>query len=267
MNTLKKVARSLLSFEPCQRYFVNRVPVESWPSYYGRALGIKIPSLVTPLPDRTAECGSNINIIFELMKSVAHLPGDIVECGVYQGATLIPEAVYLKQNKISKVLFGCDSFEGFDESVLSEIALGGSDEPHKKVGGFNETSSEVIKEKLRRLGVNEQVHLVKGYFKDTLHQLENRQFSFVHLDCDLYDSYKTCLGFFYPRLVRGGIILFDEYNDPPWPGCNKAVDEALMDKPENVIEIESDNYLKYYIQKVADNATDEEEIHAEALSV
>lgn len=229
---------------------MNRVPVESWPGFYGRALTIQIPSLIKPLPVRTAACGCNIKIIFRLMKSVAQLPGDMVECGVYRGATLVPEALYLAQNKISKTLCGCDSFAGFDEAVLSEIALGGGHDPQKKVGGFGDASPGLIKNNLRRLGIDDRVHLLKGYFQDTLHELKDRRFCFVHLDCDLYDSYKTCLDFFYPRLVPGGIILFDEYNDPAWPGCNKAVDEFLQGKQEKLIEIESDNFLKHYIQKI-----------------
>ena len=70
------------------------------------------------------------------------------------------------------------------------------------------------------------------------------------LDCELYESYKICLEFFYPRLTEGGIILLNEYNDPPWPGCKKAVDESLANKPESVEEITRDNYIKYQIIKV-----------------
>ena len=75
------------------------------------------------------------------------------------------------------------------------------------------------------------------------------KFCFASLDCDIYESYKECLEFFYPRLVPGGVVLFDEYNDPPWPGCNKAVDEFLADKPEQLEEIESDNFIKYFFRK------------------
>jgi hypothetical protein len=74
-------------------------------------------------------------------------------------------------------------------------------------------------------------------------------FSFVHLDCDLYGSYRDCLEFFYPRLSDGGIVLLDEYDDPPWPGCNKAVDEFLAGKPERLQRIERQNYQKYFFRK------------------
>jgi hypothetical protein len=45
------------------------------------------------------------------------------------------------------------------------------------------------------------------------------------------------------------VILFDEYNDPPWPGCNLAIDQFLADKPERPVEIERDNFQKWYIRK------------------
>jgi len=249
IGTLKNTARKLLLAGPCQRYFVNHVPIERWPAVYGRAQAVKVAALNKPLAGKTATCGSNIEIILKLLKSVANLPGDIAECGVYQGATLIPEALFLHQNRIPKMVFGCDSFAGFDDAVVSEIALGGSFDPHKQVGGFSDTSDLLVQEKLRRLGLDQKVRLLKGYFEDTLDQLSDRRFCFVHLDCDLYNSYKICLEFFYPRMEPKGIILFDEYNDAAWPGCNKAIDEFLADKLEKPLEIEADNYLKYYISK------------------
>ncbi len=69
------------------------------------------------------------------------------------------------------------------------------------------------------------------------------------MDVNLYDSYRECLHFFYPRMELGGIILFDEYNDPPWPACNKAVDEFLAGKPEALRMICRDNYQKWYFVK------------------
>jgi O-methyltransferase len=93
------------------------------------------------------------------------------------------------------------------------------------------------------------VELAVGFFSQTLSFYAQRQFSFVHLDCDIYGSYKECLEFFYPRLCPGGIILFDEYNDPPWPGCSKAIDEFLRDKAEKPQRTVANNYEKYYIVK------------------
>jgi hypothetical protein len=60
----------------------------------------------------------------------------------------------------------------------------------------------------------------------------------------------VCLEFFYPRMVKGGIILLDEYRDSAWPGCTQAVDEFIAGKPERLVEIKSDNHIKYYLCKL-----------------
>ena len=92
--------------------------------------------------------------------------------------------------------------------------------------------------------------LVPGYFQDTLAPtVGDRTFSFVHLDCDLYQSYRDCLTFFWPRLVPGGIILFDEYDDPSWPGCNLAVDEFVAEAQVTIQRVERDNYVRAFVTK------------------
>jgi hypothetical protein len=200
-------------------------------------------------PERSPLGESNIKIIFELLGRAARVPGDIAECGVFRGSSLAAIGLYAKQHRLNKVVHGFDSFEGFDESVVFDLRLGGEESGDKRVGGFNETSYPLVREKLARLGLEDIVRLHRGFFASTLPECSDATFSFVHLDCDIYDSYKECLGFFYPRTSPGGIILFDEYNDPPWPGCNLAIDEFLADKPEPPIVIESDNFQKRYIQK------------------
>ena len=95
--------------------------------------------------------------------------------------------------------------------------------------------------------------MIKGYFENTLSLLEQEQFSLVHLDCDLYQSYKDCLEFFWPRLSPGGIIHFDEYDDPSWPGCNLAVDEFVMGTHVPIERLERDNYVRAYVTKPTSN--------------
>ena len=45
------------------------------------------------------------------------------------------------------------------------------------------------------------------------------------------------------------MVLLDEYNDPPWPGCNKAVDEFLIGKQATLEIIERDYYQKWFFVK------------------
>lgn len=228
---------------------VAQRPLAQVPGWLGRLHDIKVPRAVANLPAPTPFCAANINVLLALLDQARGLAGDLAECGVYRGGTLIPTGLYLKQTCLKKVAYGFDSFQGFDDSVDSEIALGGVPNSEKRRGGFSDTSSQYVGAKVRRFGLEDHVKLVKGYLADTLACHSEKRFCFVHLDVDIYESYKLGLEFFYPRLVSGGLVLLDEYNDPPWPGCNKAVDEFLAGKPERLQEIERDNHVKYFIQK------------------
>jgi O-methyltransferase len=126
--------------------------------------------------------------------------------------------------------------------------MGGSPLSCKRPGGFSETSYGLVCSKANALRLH-NIKLYPGFFDRTLAQVQARSFSFVHLDCDAYDPYVECLEFFYPRMSPGGVILLDEYDDPAWPGCNKAADEFLAGKPEKLQPIREDNYLKYYFVK------------------
>lgn len=239
--------------------FVHRItadaykdrPVEKWPFWMGLLHRISVPRLVPITHVRKRQPSpagkANINIVFELLGRVADLPGDIAECGVFQGGSLIPIAIWCRNHAPERTVYGFDSFQGFDQAIAVDFDLGGADDRDKRIGGFAETSFEHVMRKLEFFGLRHMVNLVPGYFRDTLPYAETRQFAFVHLDVDLYESYRDCLAFFYPRMVPGGIILFDEYNDPPWPGCNKAVDGFLSDKPERPTMIERDRDQKWYI--------------------
>jgi O-methyltransferase len=102
--------------------------------------------------------------------------------------------------------------------------------------------------KLTKTNTNNLI-LTKGFFEDSLPSASDKQFSFVHLDCDLATSYQTCLEFFYPRMESGGYILFDEYLDPVYTSATETIDAFFANKLEKPIRIERDNYIKYYIQK------------------
>jgi len=225
-----------------------RRPLPSWPPILGRIHGINVPRGVVPHSTPMPIGSANINNLLYLIEKTRHVPGHISEAGVYGGHSLIPMAIYVKQQGLNKRLYGFDSFEGFAPSVVGDLALGGTNDEWKTPGNMNDVSLEQVSSKAKVFWLG-NVTLVKGYFEATFRGFTHLTFSFVHLDCDAYDAYRECLAFFYPRLSTGGIILFDEYNDPPWPGCNEAVDEFLADKPEKLQTIALDNYVKYYFVK------------------
>ena len=251
MGNIKLLVKQ--SLYPLRYVFPRQIysgkPISSWPAILGVIHDIRVPRGVTAQPAPSPSGYANINIILSLVEQVRSVPGDLAECGVFRGSTLVPTAIFLRQQGMNKHVFGLDSFQGFDDSIKKDLALGGSKDDRRKIGGFSDTSEDLVVGKLRLFGVERGVTLVPGYFRDSLSACTDKRFSFVHLDCDTYDSYRECLSFFYPRTNPGGVILFDEYNDPAWPGCNLAIDEYLSDKPEKPQLIMRDNFQKFHINK------------------
>ena len=101
----------------------------------------------------------------------------------------------------------------------------------RKYYGYEENVFEKVTENCRSHNVPVEmnnIHLVKGHFQDTLRV--NEPVAFAHLDCDWYESVLTCLQRIEPHLVRGGILVIDDYD--AWSGCRKAVDEYFIGKEE-----------------------------------
>lgn len=161
-------------------------------------------------------------MVHSLTKAYHHLPGELAEVGVFQGASakLICEA----KGNVTLHLF--DTFEGLPKASKSDGAVHAENQ--------YTCSLESMQSYLHGY---ENVHFYKGLFPDLAGPIENKRFSFVHFDVDLYESTVACLQFFYPRMLPGGVMLSHDYSI--LAGVRKAVDEFLADKPEKPIELPS----------------------------
>ena len=161
--------------------------------------------------------------IYISIKRTEKLKGSIAEVGVYKGGT----AKLICEVKGKKDLYLFDTFEGLPE--LSKI----HDEPSPLLQkGKYAGSFESVKDYLKEYS---NLYIYKGLFPKTSKPIENKNFSFVNLDVDLYKSTMDCLKFFYPRMCIGGIIISHDYNTIK--GVRKAVDCFFEGKPETVIEL------------------------------
>lgn len=156
----------------------------------------------------------------------------IAEAGIGIGKTF--EYLALIAEKIGSKIVGFDSFKGFPEiKNPKDKRLFGR--PVKK-GQLNYSSVNSIKKKLLNSGLKEdfilnKVELVEGYFENSLKNFDkDKKIFFLHIDVDLYSSYKTCLEELWDNVIKDGIIVFDEYNDKKWPGAREAIDEFLKEK-------------------------------------
>ncbi|REL34832.1 TylF/MycF/NovP-related O-methyltransferase [Thalassotalea euphylliae] len=174
---------------------------------------------------------------YELFQKTVHLPGDIVELGVFKGASLMSWANFMEIRNMGdrhKKVVGFDNFKGFGE--LDEKDGAACADAQKQIGGFDSSSFEEplidaidIFDQDRFIPYKKRVHLVKGDIEQTVPQYVNEnpgmRISLLHFDVDLYRPTLTALESLWPLVVPGGVVAFDEYGIPPWEGEAKAVDE------------------------------------------
>lgn len=164
------------------------------------------------------------------LERVREIEGDIVECGVSIGHGALLFLLMSEYLGVERIYYGFDSFEGFPapKDIDGITPITGKDfwaSPPEAVHRVLK-DGRIPEEKIAR-----QVRLVKGFFHDTLPKYEGR-IALLHLDCDLYESYKLALAHLYPKVAKGGVIMFDEYDDVRWAGARSAIDEFFSDKPE-----------------------------------
>jgi hypothetical protein len=157
------------------------------------------------------------------------IDGHYVEFGVFTGGTIR----FIARRIGPRTIHGFDSFKGLPEA-WSGFNLGR--------GAFD------LRGRLPRVPNNVRLH--RGYFEDSLPpwlQDNPGQVAFIHLDCDLYSSTKTVLGFIASRMTSGTVILFDEYfNYANWEQHQfKAFQEFVQEHDVKYV------YLGFARQQVA----------------
>ena len=145
--------------------------------------------------------------IKKLLLLAEHTPsGAFVEIGVYKGGS----GWHLSQlaEIQNRDIYLYDTFEGLPYHC--------SIDKHK-AGEFNHASYDDI------VNAIPYATIVKGIFPNSA--VEMGLIAFVHFDCDQYQSIKEGVEYLLPRMVKNGIMLFDDYN---WlAGATLAVDELF----------------------------------------
>lgn len=130
-------------------------------------------------------------------------------------------------------IWAFDSFQGYPVGSRNDEAEDSMTKEGHRRTVHDDSSVDVVKSRLAANGFKHQLDerfiLIPGYFPGTFDQYSGKPISFLHLDCDLYGSYKACLEFFWRYLKVGGVVALDEYASRRWPGCKRAVDEFLRE--------------------------------------
>jgi O-methyltransferase len=206
-------------------YTIHRTP--SWPDMDAQTI-----ALFRSVRSFTM---TSIERVYALRESVKYIirhnvPGSIVECGVWKGGSMMAVAKTLLELETERDLYLFDTFEGMPPPTAVDVDLYGVQADVLLKTNPMTPAIAPFKEVCRNMystGYNPtRINLVRGKVEDTLPRAAPREIALLRLDTDWYQSTLHELVHLYPRLIKGGILIIDDYGH--FVGSKKAVDEYFQ---------------------------------------
>jgi hypothetical protein len=164
------------------------------------------------------------------------IPGDIVECGVWKGGTMMAAALTLVElGERERGLWLYDTFEGMSAPTGNDVDYAGRPAAALLQHEDRQTSPywaygplETVRQVMQQSGYpSDRVTFVKGKVEDTIPAHAPQQIALLRLDTDWYESTYHELVHLYPRLSIGGVMILDDYGH--WQGARRAVDQYMAE--------------------------------------
>ena len=169
---------------------------------------------------------------YEIYKMIKEIPGEIVECGVFKGASLLRFAMFREifGNPFSKKIIGFDTFGKFPETNFQDDKKARN--KFIDSAGEDSISKDQLFQILNQKNLNRHLNLIEGDITKTVPDYVKTnpelKISLLNLDTDIYEPAVSILENLYPRITKGGILMLDDYGTHP--GETKAVDEYFHNK-------------------------------------
>ncbi len=196
--------------------------------------------------------------LYEIFKQIINVKGSIIECGVNHGYGLMTWtklSSILEPVNLTRRVYGFDTFEGFPEPSKHDKSR---QSEHVKAGDLSADTYEellalnAIHDKTRYLGHIEKVSLIKGDATETIPAFIETNphvlISLLFLDFDLFEPTKVALENFYDRIPKGGVIAFDELDNPLWPGETQAMLQFFEKESLEIRRLPFDPYIGFAIK-------------------
>ncbi len=173
--------------------------------------------------------GDNRNAFFimQCLNSCRNIEGDIIELGVYKGATAYLMAHMIKTVPIPKMLYLFDTFCGSPEPSTE-------DNPDVFLP-YDDCSEKQLERRL--MNFISIIRIIPGNIPYSISCSDLDKISFAHIDLALYESTLQGLDVIYERVSTGGIILVEDYGVLRCEGVKKAVDRFLIGNKSSVIYV------------------------------
>jgi hypothetical protein len=159
------------------------------------------------LSDSSYDIRWRIHTLLWAAKQAEKLEGDFVDCGA--GFGLFASAIfsYLNFENVPKNYYLIDTFEGLSTKYSSSEEL-------RRTGNYYTKNNPWYQEIMDSFSKFQNAKIVPGAIPDVLSTVDIDKVSFLSIDMNSMILEKEALQFFWPKLVSGGIIIFDDYGFP-----------------------------------------------------
>lgn len=169
-------------------------------------------------------------ILTELEKVIdSNIDGDIVEFGCFTGTTsLFLQRLLITKSagqRTTKKLWVYDSFDGLPDKTKEDQSPLGVD---FRRGELRSTKAEFV-QNFRKAQLPLPI-ITKSWFHEVQDCQLPDKICLAFLDGDYYKSIRSSLDLVLPRMVSGGVIIIDDYDNPALPGAKKATDQVIKTK-------------------------------------
>jgi hypothetical protein len=147
--------------------------------------------------------------------------GDLFETGVWRGgASIFMRGVLAAHDDAARAVWLADSFEGLPAPDIEHYPADEGLDLHTYEALA--VSLDTVRANFARYGLlDDRVHFLKGWFKDTLTTAPVERIAVLRLDGDMYGSTQQALDALYPKVSAGGYVVVDDYG--AYEPCARAV--------------------------------------------
>ena len=190
---------------------------------------------------RTMTHHARVHFLIQAVRYVErnHIPGAVMECGVWRGGSMLTVAhTLLRLGVTDRDLYLFDTFAGMSEPTERDVRITEGKHAVELLQGegpgpmawarperFVATVDDVKKGFSKLDYPDDRIHLVPGMVEDTVPEHAPEVIAILRLDTDWYESTKHELVHLYSRLAPGGVLIIDDYGT--WHGAKEATDEFL----------------------------------------
>jgi hypothetical protein len=171
-----------------------------------------------------------VYIVCWFANKVKDLPGDFVECGVNTGAYARAIMEYINFPTLNKTFYLLDTYEGLVPGQITE-------KEHKAGIGTYLKNYRNVYDQVVETFKPFPAKIIKGAVPGTLPQCDAKEICYLSIDMNVMEPEIAAANYFWDKVVRGGVIILDDYGFPKHIEQKLAFDEFAREKEVNILSL------------------------------